>query len=211
MAIVLYSYFRSSAAYRVRIALNLKNLDYQIRSVNLIKDGGEQHKPEYLKLNPQGLVPTLIIENTVLTQSLAMIEYLDEVYPKPPLLPDKAQERAYVRGIAQLIACEIHPLNNLRVLNYLKTRDSGDGQRGWYHHWVQKGFEALEQSLKENDCNGYLCYGDAPGLADAFLVPQVYNAKRFECSLASFPLISGIYDYCMTQQAFIDASPEKQP
>ena len=210
MAIALYSYFRSSAAYRVRIALNLKNLDYEIRPVNLIKDGGEQRKSDYLKLNPQGLVPTLIIENTVLTQSLAIIEYLEEVYPRPPLLSDKAEERAYVRGLAQLIACDIHPLNNLRVLNYLKIRDADDSQRVWYHHWINEGFEALEVSLKENDCNGYFCFGDSPSVADVFLIPQVYNAKRFELPLAPYPLITGIFEHCMDQQAFIDASPEKQ-
>ena len=149
MAIVLYSYFRSSAAYRVRIALNLKNLDYEIRSVNLIKDGGEQRRSDYLQLNPQGLVPTLIIGNTVLTQSSAIIEYLEEIYPRPSLLPKKAAERAYVRGLTQLIACDIHPLNNLRVLNYLKIRDADDGQRVWYHHWIQEGFEALELLLKK--------------------------------------------------------------
>ena len=210
MAILLYSYYRSSAAYRVRIALNLKNLDYEIRPVNLIKESGEQHKADYLKLNPQGLVPTLIIENSVLTQSSAMIEYLEEIYPRPPLLPDKAEERAHVRGLAQLIACDIHPLNNLRVLNYLKTRDSDDNQRIWYHHWIHEGFEALELSLKKNDCNGHFCFGDSPGLADVFLIPQVYNAKRFELPLVPYPLIAGIFEHCMGQQAFIDASPENQ-
>ncbi len=210
MAIALYSYFRSSAAYRVRIALNLKNLDYEIRPVNLIKDGGEQRKADYLKFNPQGLVPTLIIENTVLTQSSAIIEYLEEIYPQHPLLPDKAEERAHVRGLAQLIACDIHPLNNLRVLNYLKTQDSDDNQRVWYHHWIHEGFEALELVLKVNHCNGHFCFGDSPGMADVFLIPQVYNAKRFELSLAPYPLITGIFEHCMGQRAFIDASPEKQ-
>ena len=212
MPVILYSYFRSSAAYRVRIALNLKNIDYEIRPVHLLKNGGEQFKADYLALNPQGRVPVLVVENQVLTQSSAIIEYLEETYPTPPLLPTNALERAYVRSLAQIIACDIHPLNNLRVLAYLKGFIKEDGfEQGWRIHWIQEGFAAFEQLLQKHGYCGRFTYGDMPNMADAFLVPQVYNALRFGYEMSGFPLISGIYENCLQESAFSKAAPENQP
>ena len=211
MPVILYSYFRSSAAYRVRIALNLKKIDYEIRPVHLLKNGGEQYKADYLALNPQGRVPVLVVENTILTQSSAIIEYLEEVYPFPPLLPANAVDRAYVRSLAQIIACDIHPLNNLRVLNYLKDTLKSEFQPAWRNHWMQQGFSAVEQLLQKSDARGRFCFGDIPGMADAFLIPQVYNALRFECEMKNFPLISSIYQNCLQETAFSNAAPENQP
>ncbi len=211
MSVILYSYFRSSAAYRVRIVLNLKNIDYEIRPVHLLKNGGEQFNVDYLALNPQGRVPVLVVENKVLTQSSAIIEYLEEAYPSPPLLPANAIERTYVRSFSQIIACDIHPLNNLRVLNYLKGTLKNDFEQAWRIHWIQEGFTALEQLLQKSDYWGRFCFGDTPSMADAFLIPQVYNALRFECEMNSFPLISCIYENCMQQTAFLNATPENQP
>ncbi|NOU23693.1 MAG: maleylacetoacetate isomerase [Methyloglobulus sp.] len=208
---ILYSYFRSSAAYRVRIALNLKNIDYEIRPVHLLKNGGEQLKADYLALNPQGRVPILVVENKVLTQSSAIIEYLEEAYPSPPLLPDNVIERAYVRSLAQIIACDIHPLNNLRVLSYLKSTLKNDFEQAWRIHWIQEGFAAFEQLLQKHGYCGRFCFGDMPGMADAFLVPQIYNARRFGCEMSSFPLINSIYENCMQETAFLKAAPEHQP
>lgn len=212
MSVILYSYFRSSAAYRVRIALNLKNIEYEIRPVHLLKNGGEQFNADYLALNPQGRVPVLVVENKVLTQSSAIIEYLEEAYPSPPLLPTNAIERAYVRSLAQIIACDIHPLNNLQVLAYLKGFVKEDGfEQGWRIHWIQEGFAAFEQLLQKNEYCGQFCFGDMPGMADAFFIPQVYNAFRFGCEMSSFPLISGIYENCLRETAFFNAAPENQP
>jgi maleylacetoacetate isomerase len=211
VSVILYSYFRSSAAYRVRIALNLKNIDYEIRPVHLLKNGGEQFKADYLALNPQGRIPVLVVENKVLTQSSAIIEYLEETFPNPPLLPANPIERAYVRSLSQIIACDIHPLNNLRVLNYLKSILKSDFQQAWRSHWIEECFSALEQLLQKNDYLGRCCFGDTPSMADAFLIPQVYNALRFECEMENFPLISGIYQNCMQEIAFSNAAPEKQP
>ncbi|MEQ1546752.1 maleylacetoacetate isomerase [Methyloglobulus sp.] len=211
MSVILYSYFRSSAAYRVRIALNLKNIDYETHPVHLLKNGGEQFNADYLALNPQGRVPVLVVQNTVLSQSSAIIEYLEETFPNPPLLPTNPIERAYVRSLAQIIACDIHPLNNLRVLNYLKSILKSDFQQAWRSHWIEEGFSALEQLLHKSDYCGRCCYGDTPGMADAFLIPQVYNAQRFGCEMNSFPLISGIYENCMQETAFSIAAPENQP
>ncbi|NOT10728.1 MAG: maleylacetoacetate isomerase [Methylococcaceae bacterium] len=208
---ILYSYFRSSAAYRVRIVLNLKNIDYVIRPVHLLKNGGEQFNTEYMTLNPQARVPVLVEQNTVLTQSSAIIEFLEEIYPYSPLLPDKPLARAYVRSIAQQIACDIHPLNNLRVLNYLHDAVNDEFQRGWYSHWIQEGFTALEQQLQNSEYRGRFCFGDTPGMADAFLIPQVYNALRYKCDLAHYPLISAIYEHCMQETPFTNAAPENQP
>ncbi len=212
MSIVLYSYFRSSAAFRVRIALNIKAIDYQIQPIHLAKDGGQQHQPEYLKLNPQGLVPAIQINDQSISQSSAIIEYLEETYPSPAMLPDSAIDRAYVRSLAQMIACDIHPLNNLRVLEYLQKKlDVNDAKQIWYHHWIQKGFTAFEQRLREKDNNGLFSFGYTPGIADVFLIPQVYNALRFNCDMQPYPLIKGIYDNCMQQTAFANAAPENQP
>jgi maleylacetoacetate isomerase len=211
LSVILYSYFRSSAAFRVRIALNLKNIAYEIRPVHLLKNGGEQFNADYLALNPQGRVPTLVVENRVLTQSAAIIEYLEEVYPSPPLLPVHPSERAYVRSLAQIIACDIHPLNNLRVLNYLNDLLNDDSQQAWRSHWIQEGFSAVEQSLRQNDYQGLFCFGDTPGMADAFLIPQVFNALRIDYEMKNFPLITGIYEHCMRDAAFFKAAPVNQP
>jgi maleylpyruvate isomerase len=208
----LYTYFRSSAAYRVRIALNLKKLDAEYRFVHLVRHGGEQHAQDYQTLNPQELVPTLIDGDTVLTQSLAIIEYLDERHPAPPLLPANPAGRTRVRSLAQLIACEIHPLNNLRVLQYLDQalgRDA-DERKLWYRHWVMEGFTAFERLLTRSEHTGKFCHGDRPTLADLCLVPQLYNARRYECDLRAFPEICRIGDACMALDAFKAAAPENQ-
>lgn len=207
---ILYSYFRSSAAYRVRIALNLKNIEYEIRPVHLLKNGGEQYAVDYLALNPQGRVPVLVIDDIVLTQSSAIIEYLEEVFPSPPLLPNNPIERAYVRSLAQIIACDIHPINNLRVVGYVKGLLKGEFQQSWYSHWINQGFTAIEQVMQKSDYRGRFCFGDSPSMADAFLIPQVYNALRFKCDMKNFPLINGIYEHCMQENAFLKAAPENQ-
>lgn len=211
MSIVLYSYFRSSAAYRVRIALNLKNVEYEIYPVHLLKNAGEQYSEEYLALNPQGLVPVLKLSSTVLTQSSAIIEYLEEVFPNPPLLPRNPIERAYVRSFVQVIACDVHPLNNLRVLSYLKKLPHDISQQAWQHHWLQEGFSALEQLLQRSDCYDRFCFGNTASLADVFLIPQVHNALRFDFEINGFPLINTIYKNCLQQSDFINARPENQP
>ncbi len=208
----LHGYFRSSAAYRVRIALNLKKLPYDAVAVHLVRGGGEQHAPSFQALNPQELVPVLEDEGRVLTQSLAIIEYLDEIHPHPALLPPDAAGRARVRALALLVACDIHPLNNSRVLNYLK-RDLGvdeAGVAGWYRHWVGLGLAALEQSVARGGA-GRFCHGDQPTLADICLVPQLFNARRFECDLAGFPRLLAIETACQALPAFIDAHPSRQP
>ncbi|WP_394754394.1 maleylacetoacetate isomerase [Crenothrix sp.] len=211
MSVILYSYFRSSAAYRVRIALNLKKIDYEIRPIHLLNNGGEQLTADYLKLNPQGRVPVLVVRNKVLTQSSAIIEYLDEVYPTPALLPANAMARVYVRAVAQIIACDIHPLNNLRVLNYLKGSVSDEFQHNWRKHWINEGLMAIEQLLQKTEYKGQFCYGDKPSIADAFLIPQVYNALRFDCPMQGFPLITAIYENGMRCADFAQAAPENQP
>jgi maleylacetoacetate isomerase len=208
-ALALYTYFRSSAAYRVRIALNLKNLAYEPRFVHLLK--GEQQAPEYRKLNPQGRIPALAANGKILTQSLAIIEYLEETYPDPPLLPKIPWERAQVRALAQIVACDIHPLNNLRVLNYLKDRLGQDetARRGWIRHWIDEGLRGIEEHLA--GANGHFCYGDKPTLADVCLVPQVFNARRFGCDLSDFPKIRAIEENCLSLPAFREAAPGSQP
>lgn len=207
----LYSYFRSSAAYRVRIALNLKGPDYDIVPVSLIK--GEQRGESYLERNPQGLVPALELDSgTVLTQSLAICEYLEERYPVPPLLPDGAEARARVRAITDLIACDIHPLNNLRVLRYLTDhlRDTEENKLEWYRYWIRTGFEALERMLSSSPDTGDFCHGGEPTLAEVFLVPQVYNALRFDCDLTAYPTINRIASACESMPAFVQAHPDAQ-
>lgn len=207
----LYSYFRSSAAYRVRIALNLKGLQAEMAFVNLRDQ--EQTGPDYAALNPQKFVPALIDAGTVLTQSLAIIEYLDERWPEPPLLPADPVGRARVCAIAQAIACDIHPLNNLRVLLYLRDRLGLDeaARTAWYQHWVATGFEAIERMLADHPATGRFCHGDAPTLADVCLVPQVYNAERFACDLAPYPTLRRIAETCRALPAFAAAAPEAQP
>ncbi|MFP4137370.1 MAG: maleylacetoacetate isomerase [Halomonas sp.] len=208
----LYGYFRSSAAYRVRIALNLKDLSYDQVPVNLVK--GEQRLDANLGRNAQGLVPSLVTDNgLVLNQSLAICEYLDERYPEPPLLPADAVGRARVRALAQLVACEIHPLNNLRVLKYLVNELGVDEEAklGWYRHWIAEGFGALEIQLSREAGSGDFCHGDTPSLADICLIPQVYNAERFECDLSAYPTIRRIAANCRTLPSFAAAAPEAQP
>jgi maleylacetoacetate isomerase len=212
----LYSYFRSSASYRVRIALNLKALSYEVVPVHLTRHGGEQLTTEYRQLNPDALVPTLLddsADSQVLTQSLAIIEYLDETYPQPPLLPKNAIDRAYVRGVALSIACEIHPLNNLRVLRYL-TRDlkvSEEDKDAWYRHWCEQGLAALEAKLATDERVGIFCFGDSPGLADCVLIPQIANAQRFNCDLSAMPTVLRINAACLALDAFANAVPARQP
>ncbi|QDE31799.1 maleylacetoacetate isomerase [Shewanella polaris] len=210
----LYGYWRSSAAYRVRIALNLKQLTAEHISVHLVNNGGEQHSEVYHQLNPSDLVPTFIDNNGSgeinLSQSLAIMEYLDEKHPQQPLLPRNIEQRAIVRSMAQAIACEIHPLDNLRVLQYLVNEmgvSEADKMR-WYHHWIHLGFAALEQQLSQY--SGRFCFGDTPSLADICLIPQVYNAKRFNLELAAYPNIVRIWDECNKLTAFADAAPEQQ-
>ena len=206
----LHGYFRSSAAFRVRIALNLKGLDYAQVPHHLRK--AEQHAPAYLKLNPQGMVPALEDGPSVLTQSLAIIEYLDETHPEPPILPATPAERARVRALALAIACEIHPLNNLRVLQYLKNvlKVSNDQHDTWYRHWIAEGLRPLEGLLQAGG-TGKFCHGDRPGLADICLVPQIFNAKRLDCPLDGYPTVMRIFGECMKLPAFERARPEKQP
>jgi maleylacetoacetate isomerase len=210
MSLELYTYFRSSAAYRVRIALNLKRLSYRPRFVHLAK--GEQHQPEYHEINPQERVPALVDRGTVFTQSLAIIEYLNDAYPEPPLLPRRRDERAYVRALAQIIACDIHPLNNLRVLRYLEHTMGQDeaARSAWIRHWIAEGFEAFEEQLARHGNYGRFCFGDTPTLADICLVPQVFNARRFGCDLSRFAKILAIEKNCLALPAFHDAVPEQQ-
>jgi maleylacetoacetate isomerase len=207
----LYNYFRSSAAYRVRIALALKGLAYDAVRVHLMK--GEQYGAEYSAVNPQNLVPVLEHEGARLYQSLAILQYIDETWPQPPLQPADRFGRARVRSLALLIACEIHPLNNPRVLNYLtgKLGVTEEQKLEWYHHWIKIGFSALEKRLAGERETGRYCHGDAPGLADCALVPQMANALRFKVDLAEFPTIRRINGACLELEAFQRAAPENQP
>ena len=207
----LYNYFRSSAAYRVRIALHLKGVPFEYAPIHLAK--GEQHSEAYRTLNRQALVPTLSDGETVVTQSLAIIEYLDECHPDPPLLPSSPAERARVRAIALSIACDIHPLNNLRVLRYL-TRTLGvddEAKDAWYRHWIETGLAALEEQLAADAMTGSCCHGDAPTMADICLVPQLANARRTNIPLEPYPTLTRIDAHCRALDAFIRAAPERQP
>jgi maleylacetoacetate isomerase len=207
----LYTFFRSSAAYRVRIALNLKNLPYE--SVPKKFATAEHRAPDYLALNPQGLLPALETNGSVLSQSIAIIEYLDELHRDPPLLPDSALGRAQVRSLALAIACDIHPLNNLRVLNYLRQQlgQQEEGVNAWYRHWIVEGFSGLEVELSRYSASRRYCYGDSVSLADVCLVPQVYNARRFKVDLTPFPTITAISAHLESLPAFAAARPEAQP
>jgi len=209
----LYTYFRSSAAYRVRIALNLKGLPYETVPVHLTRGGGEQLKAAYRELNPQALVPVLEDGAWHFTQSLAIIEYLEETHPQAPLLPRDAAGRARVRALALAIACDLHPLNNLRVLNYL-TGPMGlgnDARQTWYCHWIAEGLGALETMLAKDGRTGKFCHGDAPGFADCCLVPQMANARRFKCDVAPYPTLLRIENNCQALDAFRRAAPDRQP
>jgi len=209
----LYTYFRSSAAYRVRIALNLKGLQAEHVPLHLVREGGAHRREEYLALNPQGLVPALEDGGRILGQSLAIIEYLDETRPDPPLLPADPGERAVVRSMALAVACDIHPLNNLRVLDYLKgpLAQPADAVAAWYGHWIAEGFRGLEQLAKRSTGDGRHLYGESVTLADILLVPQMYNARRFRCDLAPYPTLVGISRHLESLPAFADAAPEVQP
>jgi len=209
----LYNYYRSSASFRVRIALKLKGLNYDYVPVHLTRGGGEQFAPEFKSLNADALIPVLDDDGRVLTQSLAIIEYLDETHPEPPLMPALPLDRAYVRGFALTIACEIHPLNNLRVLRYLveELGASEDSKNTWYRHWVEQGLAALEARLVAERRNGRHVLGDQVSIADVVLVPQVFNARRFDCRLDHVPTLMRIFDHCMEMPAFADAQPSRQP
>ncbi|MCV2354805.1 maleylacetoacetate isomerase [Paucibacter sp. B2R-40] len=205
----LFNYFRSSASYRVRIALALKGLEYDYRAVHLAKN--EQFDPAYVSASLSKLVPLLRDGDALISQSMAIIEYLDETHPQPPLLPVDALGRAQVRALAQDIACEIHPLNNLRVLRYL-SKDLGldeDNKNRWYRHWVETGLEVVELRLKSGA--GQFCHGDTPGLADCVLVPQIFNAQRFDCRLEHVPEVMRVFRNCMALDAFAKTQPSACP
>lgn len=205
----LYDYYRSTASYRVRIALNIKNISYETLAVHLINNGGEQQHPDYLQLNPQGLVPTLDENGHIISQSLAIIEYLDEMNPTPPLLPQHPLGRAQVRSLALTVACDMHPLNNLRVLMRLREQFQADEQQiqDWYHHWLKLGFDALEKRLQAIPHKNQFCYGNEVSMADICLIPQIYNANRFGFSMANYPIINEINTHCLSLTPFRDAAP----
>jgi maleylacetoacetate isomerase len=213
MALRLYTYWRSSAAYRVRIALAVKGLTYESVPRHLLRDGGQHRQADYLATNPQGLVPALEHDGYVVTQSLAICEYLDEVFPQPPLLPADPRGRAAVRAMALAIACDIHPLNNLSVQQYLRAElgQRDDGVTRWAQHWIARGFAALEQLLARHSADGRYCYGDAVTLADACLVPQVYNARRVQLDLGAYPRLTAVARHLEALPAFAAARPEAQP
>ena len=207
----LYGYFRSSAAYRARIALNLKGLSYESEILNL-RDG-EQSGAEFKQLNPQGFVPVLKDGGAVLTQSYAIMEYLDYKYPRPPLLPSNEFDRAYVSSIALAVACDIHPLNNLRILRYLEYNlDLDEHKRNqWYQRWVAEGLDALECKIAAEGRYGLYCLADSPTVADVFLIPQMANARRFNCDLSKHRILKSIDANCRKLKPFIDAAPQQQP
>ena len=209
----LYTFFRSSASFRVRIALNLKGLSYEQVPIHLRRGGGEQFTAGYKQINPQSLLPTLESEDRYLTQSLAIVEYLEEQYPTPPLLPKNAADRALVRSMALVIACEVHPIQNLRVLNYVKKEynQTDEQVNRWALHWIDLGLASLEQMIGAQTARGNFCFGDTPTLADICLVPQLGNARRFGCDLSQYPDILSIEKVCIAIPAFADAAPEKQP
>jgi len=208
----LYDYAYSSAGYRVRIAMNMKGLAYDRESIHLVKDGGQQHSQAYKAVNPQELIPALDVDGQVVGQSLAIIEYLDETYPAPPLLPSYPLGRARVRQIAYAIACDIHPVNNLRMRNYLTETLKAERTQvdAWYAHWITIGFAALETSLSESKMTGRFCHGDTPTLADICLVPQMANAYRFKVPVDKFPTLVRIDEAARALPAFAAAAPDKQ-
>jgi maleylacetoacetate isomerase len=209
----LYTFFRSSASYRVRIALNLKAIGCDQAPIHLRRGGGEQLTPAYTAINPQALVPALEDGGRILTQSLAIMEYLEETHPNPPLLPKDPADRALVRSMALVIACEVHPIQNLRVLNYVKaTYNQTDEQvNKWAQHWIDLGLAALQEMIVAQPKRGKFCFGDAPTLADVCLIPQLGNARRYGCDLSKYPAILEIEQNCSAIPAFVNAAPEKQP
>jgi len=209
----LYTFFRSSASFRVRIALNLKGLQYEQAPIHLRRGGGEQLSAGYKAINPQALVPALEDGGKILTQSLAIIEYLEERYPQPPLLPRDPADKAVVRSMALIIACEVHPIQNLRVLQHVKREynQSDEQVNRWAQHWIDLGLAALEQTIVAQPRRGRFCFGDTPTLADICLVPQLGNARRYGCDLSPYPAILEIEKNCMALPAFAEAAPEKQP
>lgn len=209
----LYGYFRSSASFRVRIALGVKGKPYDYRAVNLIPGVSEQKSPDYLAINPQGRVPFFVDGDVSISQSPAILEYIEEAYPTPALLPDSRKERAEVRQLCNLIACDIHPLNNLAVLVYLKGQFGASEEvvSDWYGHWIKEGFAVLEKTLADQGGSARYTYGGRLTLADVYLVPQVWNAKRFGVDLSAFPCITAVYDHLLTLDAFDAALPENQP
>lgn len=211
--IKLYSYWRSSACYRVRIALNLKRLAYQTLPVHLVRDGGEQHTDSFKTINPQEMIPVLMHGGRMLRQSMAIIDYLDETWTTDLLVPSIARDRQRVRAIAEMICCDIHPISNLRVMQYLEANfgASQEQRDAWTRHWVGVGFSALEKVLEDNPSTGSFCEGDLPTLADCCLVPQVYNAKRFDVDMTPFPNIARINATCLSLPEFEAARPENQP
>ncbi|MEM8877828.1 MAG: maleylacetoacetate isomerase [Pseudomonadota bacterium] len=211
MSFVLHGFFRSSTAFRLRAGLNLKGLSYDQQTYALRQ--GEHRQPGFLSLNPQGLVPALEMQDGVLTQSLAILEWLNETYPEPPFLPSEPGQRARVRSLAQMIALDIHPINNLRVLLYIRDQFGADdaAQAAWFRHWVAEAFAPLEKRLGQDPETGRFCHGDQPGLADICLAGQVVNNRRFDVDLAPYPTIQRIFEACMALPAFVDAMPEKQP
>jgi maleylacetoacetate isomerase/maleylpyruvate isomerase len=213
LPVKLYSYYRSSAAYRARIALNVKGLQYEYVAKHLLKNGGEHKSADYLAINPQGFIPALDHDGALVTQSVAIIEYLEEMFPSPPLLPQRPVDRAVVRAMSLLIACDIHPLNNLRVLNYLKSplNQGGDASADWYKHWIAEGFAALEQLLAKHSSAQRYCFGDAVSMADVLLVPQVANSRRYQMDLSCYPTLQKVTTHLETLPAFLAARPEVQP
>lgn len=206
----LYDYYRSTACYRVRIALNIKKIHYDKIPIHLVNNEGEHHSKEYHQINPQELVPSIETNGQIIHQSLAIIDYLEDIFPENPLLPHTILDKAQVRSLALLVACDMHPLNNLRVLNQLKSQfnaQEADIQK-WYHHWLRLGFDAIEEKLNHFKRNKPVCFGDTPTLADICLIPQVYNAHRFNFSMNDYPLINQINTYCLNLAAFKNAAPE---
>lgn len=210
---ILYGYFRSSAAFRARIALNLKGIRPELRFVHLLKDGGQQHTAEYKALNPQELIPALVHDGHTITQSLAIIEYLDETIPEPPLLPRDPYGRARARAIAYAVACDIHPVNNLRVGQYIKREfaKTDEDVFAWHRHFIRLGFEALETILARDRDTGRFCHGDAPTIADICLVPQMFNARRVNLDLAPYPTLLRVEAAALALPAFDAALPKNQP
>ncbi|MFO1257627.1 MAG: maleylacetoacetate isomerase [Gammaproteobacteria bacterium] len=208
----LYDYFRSSAAFRVRITLHLKGIAYEQVPIHLLKEGGIQHQAHYHAINAQELIPALVLDSgETLTQSIAIIEYLEAIHPSPSLLPTDLIQKAKVRAIANMVACDIHPLNNLRVLQYMKNNlhMTEDQKNAWYQHWIQTGFRAIEEMLPQHDDS--FAFGESPTLADVCLVPQIYNAIRFKCETNNFPKLQRIYENAFAHPAISRAFPENQP